>query len=72
MKGLDRLLEIETLIETYENTGIEAKLISEEFYFAVRDIVKYGIPIREQTLSVKVPFAKVKNDTIPGKESSTG
>lgn len=55
---MDKLREIEMLMLAYEQSGVELKDMAEEFFEAVRNIVKHGIPCRELTLSIKIPYQK--------------
>lgn len=55
---LDITREIEQLIQAYEATDMEIPQFSEEFFVATRMLIRQGIPMREQRLSVRVPHQK--------------
>jgi hypothetical protein len=55
---IDKIREIEQLLQAYEATDMEVREFADEFFEAVRMVVKLGIPCREQRLSVRVPHKK--------------
>lgn len=58
MAGINRLAEVELLLDTYEQSGLEDSEFAREFLTAVRLVVKSGIPARELRLCVRVPFQR--------------
>lgn len=58
MSGINRIAEVETLLDAYERSGLDPKEFCEEFFRAVQSVVKSGIPVRELRLCVRVPFKK--------------
>ena len=58
VRDVDRYKEVSKLLGAYEQTDLEVKEFAKEFFYAVQLIVRRGIPIREQNLSIEVPWCK--------------
>lgn len=58
MASISRISEVETLLDSYERSGLDPKEFAEEFFRAVQSVVRSGIPARELRLCVRVPFQK--------------
>lgn len=58
MAQINRLKEVEMLLDAYEATDMAPEEFSKEFFHSVQMIIRRGIPCREQRLSIKVPFKK--------------